>query len=196
MRRSSTRRRALLLGFGVLLLALGATQVAAGRRAPAQPKAQLPVAVVESVLSQTPTVSGDGRWVVYTGTHELLAADATNPAVQENTIWLKDREHDDAFLFGDEVDQVGKPSDLRAADVAMLDAKAQRMLCRKLQASIDLCHEPPRQPGLPVLIPKHGCLDVGLSGGPKGNRQRHDLIRALIELLTSGQGTTSSGCRW
>jgi hypothetical protein len=49
---------------------------------------------------------------------------------------------------------------------------------------------------LPALTPKHCCLDVGPSGGPKGNRQCHDLIRALIELLTSGQGTTSSGCRW
>ena len=94
------------MGLGVLLTALGATQVAADRRAPAQPLQQLPVAMIESVLSQTPTVSADGRWVVYAGVRELTAADATaNDAangtandtvdsVQQNTIWLKDREND------------------------------------------------------------------------------------------------------
>lgn len=106
-RRSSTpHRRALFVGLGVLLTALGATQVAAGRRAPAQPMQQLPVAVVESVLSQTPTVSADGRWVVYAGVRELTAtdpADVVNDAAastdqsagaQQDTIWLKDREYD------------------------------------------------------------------------------------------------------
>ena len=94
---STSRRRALFVGLGVLLTALGATQVAADRRAPAQPKPQAPVAVVESVVSQTPTVSADGRWVVYAGVRELQISDpAADPAapvlaVQEDTIWLKDR---------------------------------------------------------------------------------------------------------
>ncbi len=87
------------MGLGVLLTALGATQVAADRRAPAQPLQQLPVAVVESVLSQTPTVSADGRWVVYAGIRELTAVDLTvddadDTSVQQDTIWLKDREND------------------------------------------------------------------------------------------------------
>lgn len=95
-RSSSPRRRALLLGLGVSLTALGATQVAADRRATAQPRPQAPVAVVESVVSQTPSVSADGRWVVYAGVRELRAADPVSDAVavQENTVWLKDREHD------------------------------------------------------------------------------------------------------
>ncbi len=86
------------MGLGVLLAALGATQVAADRRAPAQSMPQLPVAVVESVLSQTPTVSADGRWVVYAGVRELIAVDSADDgadnSVQQNTIWLKDREND------------------------------------------------------------------------------------------------------
>ena len=88
------------MGLGVLLTALGATQVAADRRAPAQPLQQLPVAVVESVLSQTPTVSADGRWVVYAGVREVTAAadpasaDQSAQKVQQDTIWLKDREND------------------------------------------------------------------------------------------------------
>lgn len=101
MRTSSTRRRALLLGCGVLLAALGATQVAASRRAPTQPTTRLPMALVESVLSQTPTVSADGRWVVYAGVRDVQAVDpvdpadpAINQATQQNTIWLKDRADD------------------------------------------------------------------------------------------------------
>jgi len=94
------RRRALFVGIGVLLAALGATQVAAGRQAPAQTTAQLPMAMVESVMSETPTVSADGRWVVYAGVRELAVGDqsnaesgadeATSPILEQNTIWLKD----------------------------------------------------------------------------------------------------------
>ncbi|MEQ1873589.1 MAG: choice-of-anchor D domain-containing protein [Ilumatobacteraceae bacterium] len=71
--------------------------MAADRRAPAQPKQQAaPVAVVESVVSQTPTVSADGRWIAYAGVRELKAADPASgaAAVQEDTIWLKDHEQD------------------------------------------------------------------------------------------------------
>lgn len=88
------RRRAVVLGCGVLLTALGATQVAAGRRAQAPATPQLPMALVESVLSQTPTVSADGRWVAYSGIRQLEATDPVDQSttvVQENTIWLKDR---------------------------------------------------------------------------------------------------------
>lgn len=97
-RSSNPRRRALFVGLGVLLTALGATQVAAGRRAPTQPMQQLPTALVESVLSQTPTVSADGRWVAYSGLRELQVANSaqagqvtTTTVLQHNTIWLKDR---------------------------------------------------------------------------------------------------------
>lgn len=71
------RSTATLVGLGLVLTGLGVAQAAGGRSAPerAQPR-QLPVAVVESVISQTPTVSGDGRWVVYSGS---------------NSVWLKDR---------------------------------------------------------------------------------------------------------
>jgi len=88
------RRRAIFVGLGVLLTALGATQVAADRRAPAQSTQQLPMAFVESVRSQTPTVSADGRWVAYSGLRESQATDPVNQSItvlQENTTWLKDR---------------------------------------------------------------------------------------------------------
>ena len=52
------------------------------------------MASVESVLSQTPTVSADGRWVAYAGVRELTVADADEPGAIQDTIWLKDREND------------------------------------------------------------------------------------------------------
>ncbi|MBI4885252.1 MAG: choice-of-anchor D domain-containing protein [Actinobacteria bacterium] len=93
MRRSSTpRRRALLIGLGALFAALGVTQVAAGRRAPDQTLLlQAPVAVVESVVSHSPTVSADGRFVVYAG-----EGGAGQGADRQGAIWLKD--HSDNSL--------------------------------------------------------------------------------------------------
>ncbi len=107
---------------------------------------------------------------------------------------MKHSENDDSVFFGHEVDQVRKPSDRRAADVAMLDGKPQWVFRRNRQAPIDFLQEPLRQSGLPFLIPIHGRINICTRGGPKGNRQRHDLMRALIEVLTSCQGVTSSGC--
>ena len=62
------------------------------------------MALVESVLSQTPTVSADGRWVVYAGVRDLrptesaadpaATVDPANPATEQSTIWLKDRADD------------------------------------------------------------------------------------------------------
>ncbi|MCE9621156.1 MAG: choice-of-anchor D domain-containing protein [Actinomycetia bacterium] len=58
----------------------------------------MPRTVVESVLSHTPTVSADGRWVAYAGVRALRAAESVATTEvdekQEDTIWLKDREND------------------------------------------------------------------------------------------------------
>jgi len=80
---SGIRRWALLGATAAVITALGATQVAADRRAPAD-RPELPGAVVEAATSQTPTVSGDGRLVAYSGAP--LAGDE-----RTSTIWLKDR---------------------------------------------------------------------------------------------------------
>ncbi len=82
---TSTHRRWLLLGgAAAVLTALGVSQAAAGRPAP-QVAPQLPSAAVESTESQTPSVSADGRLVVYAG----APADTNDP--RESTTWLKDR---------------------------------------------------------------------------------------------------------
>lgn len=85
MHNTSTHRRWLLFwGAAAVLTALGVSQAAAGRPAP-QASPQLPVAAVESTESQTPSVSADGRLVVYSG----APTDAGD--TRESTTWLKDR---------------------------------------------------------------------------------------------------------
>ena len=68
----------------MVLSALGVTQVAAGRGAsPADPA--LPKAAVETTSSQTPSVSADGRLVVFAGAPSTAGDERTS------TAWLKDR---------------------------------------------------------------------------------------------------------
>ena len=67
-----------------MLAALGVSQATAGSSAP-QAAPQLPSAVVENISSQTPTVSADGRLVVYAG------APAAVGDQRASSIWLKDR---------------------------------------------------------------------------------------------------------
>jgi len=82
---SSTPRRWLLLGgAAAVLTALGVSQAAAVRSAP-QASPQLPTAIVESTASQTPSVSADGRLVVYAG------APTGASDTRTSTTWLKDR---------------------------------------------------------------------------------------------------------
>jgi len=88
MQRTSSLRRWVLLGsVAAVAVALGASQVAAGRRALPVPSA-LPAATVENVSSQTPTVSADGHLVVYAGAPAVAGDGRTS------TIWLKDRTAD------------------------------------------------------------------------------------------------------
>ena len=85
MHNTSTPRRWLLLGgAAAVLTALGVSQAAAGRPAP-QSSPQLPAAAVENTASQTPSVSADGRLVVYAG----APTDAGDK--RTSTTWLKDR---------------------------------------------------------------------------------------------------------
>jgi len=82
---TSTPRRWLLLGgAAAVLTALGTTQAVAGRTAP-QVSPQLPSASIENTSSQTPSVSADGRLVVYAG------APTTPGDTRVSTTWIKDR---------------------------------------------------------------------------------------------------------
>ncbi len=67
-----------------MLVTLGISQVAAERRAP-DPVPAVPTATVEFVASQTPSVSADGRYVVYAG--PPTTADDT----RTSTVFLQDR---------------------------------------------------------------------------------------------------------
>ena len=82
---TSAIRRWLHIGSAAAVLAaLGVSQATAGSSAP-QAAPQLPSAVVENISSQTPTVSADGRLVVYAG------APAAVGDQRASSIWLKDR---------------------------------------------------------------------------------------------------------
>ncbi len=81
---SIPRRWLLLAGAAAVLTALGTSQAAAGRAAsPASPR--LPSAAIENTASQTPSVSADGRLVVYAG------APTDSGDTRKSTTWLKDR---------------------------------------------------------------------------------------------------------
>lgn len=85
MQITSTPRRLLLLGgAAAVLTALGVSQAAAGRTAPLVGP-RLPSAAVENTNSQTPSVSADGRLVVYAG------APTTPGDTRVSTTWIKDR---------------------------------------------------------------------------------------------------------
>ena len=99
---SISRRWALLGATAAVLTALGVTQAAAQQRAPRQQPA-LPAAAVETVASQTPTVSADGRFVAYAG-----AALEGDP--RTSTIWLKDR------ADGSVVELTTQSSDIRSGN--------------------------------------------------------------------------------
>lgn len=81
---TSTRRWLLLGSTAVVLTALGTHPAAANGRA-AHVHPQLPAAAVEATSSQTPSVSADGRFVVYAGAPEA----ADDP--RTSTTWIKDR---------------------------------------------------------------------------------------------------------
>jgi len=82
---TSTPRRWLLLGgAAAVLTALGTSQAAAGPDAP-QVSPRLPLAAIENTSSQTPSVSSDGRLVVYAG------APTESGDTRESTTWLRDR---------------------------------------------------------------------------------------------------------
>jgi len=81
---STTRRWLILGGAAAVLTALGTSHAAAGRSAP-QDSPRLPSAAVENTFSQTPSVSADGRLVVYAG------APATPGDTRVSTTWIKDR---------------------------------------------------------------------------------------------------------
>jgi len=66
------------------LTALGVTGATAGRQSSASPQA--PVVAVEASAAENPSVSADGKWVVYAGS----PASADDP--RTSTVWLKDRE--------------------------------------------------------------------------------------------------------
>lgn len=101
---TSTSRRWLLLGgAAALLTALGVSQAAAGRPAPSR-SAQLPAAIVENAASQTPSVSADGRLVVYAGV-PTETGDA-----RVSTTWLKDR------ADGSVVELTAQSSDIRPGE--------------------------------------------------------------------------------
>jgi len=65
-------------------MALGVTGAKAGRQLSASPQA--PVIAVEAAAAEHPSVSADGKWVVYAGS----PATADDP--RTSTVWLKDRE--------------------------------------------------------------------------------------------------------
>jgi Tol biopolymer transport system component len=67
-----------------VIAALGVSQASAGRAAP-EVTPLLPTAVVETTESQTPSVSADGRLIVYAG------APTTSGDTRASTTWLKDR---------------------------------------------------------------------------------------------------------
>ena len=97
---STSRRWALLGAAAAVIVALGTAQAAAVRRAPAE-QPGLPRAVVANIASQTPSVSGDGRLVVYAG------ASTTAGDPRTSTIWLTDR------ADGSVVELTTQPGDIR-----------------------------------------------------------------------------------
>lgn len=74
------RSTGVLLALSGSLAALGVAHAGTDRRPSQRAQTTMPVAVVESVFSQTPTVSADGRWVVYAGNES-----------NQSKVWLKDR---------------------------------------------------------------------------------------------------------
>ena len=54
---------------------------------------------------------------------------------------MKDSEHDDSMGLGAEEHGVGETAHLHAPDFFVLDGKAFRLSCRKLDGAVDLRHE-------------------------------------------------------
>jgi len=78
-------RHWILAGAVASVVAVGVTHVAADRRAPAADETELSVTPVADVFSQTPSVSADGRLVVFAG-RPLDAADT-----RTSTTFIQDR---------------------------------------------------------------------------------------------------------
>ena len=100
---SASRRWVLLGASAALLVALGTAQVSAGRRAASDAPA-LPTAVVENLVSQTPSVSADGRLVAYAG------APSSPTDQRTSTVWLKDR------ADGSVIELTTQPTDIRVGN--------------------------------------------------------------------------------
>lgn len=100
---STPRRWLLLVGAAAILTALATSQAAAGRTA-AQVSPRLPSAAVENTSSQTPSVSADGRLVVYAG------APTTPGDTRVSTTWIKDR------ADGTVVELTGQSPDIRPGE--------------------------------------------------------------------------------
>ena len=80
---------------------------------------------------------------------------------------MKDSEHDDSMGLGAEEHGVGETAHLHAPDFFVLDGKAFRLSCRKLDGAVDLRHELRSEPRTPLLVPQRRGIELGPRSAPK-----------------------------
>jgi hypothetical protein len=98
---------------------------------------------------------------------------------------MQDGEHDNHLLRCPKVNGVGEGVEQCSANFARHGGELEWPLADSCEGSVDIAEEPLGEPGLLVLVPPRGILEIGLSEWPNDEPAAHSIQWLLSNFLRS-----------